>query len=170
MIKQLLQRLPNAEQLQQHPLIRRFGGNIQHSPIWHLNRRSAAKGVAAGIFIAFLPLPFRTVPLIALCLLFKANFVVAMACTWLLNFVIMGPIFYFAFQLGVLLLGWQERYSDFQWDISEMLNQLTWIWQPLLLGSVILGLLAAAFSFYITQIVWYQRTMRRWQRRNQLDN
>lgn len=166
MLNHLLQRLPNAEQLKQHPLILRFDGNIQHSPIWHLNRRSAAKGMAAGMFIAFLPLPFRTAPLIALCLLFKANFVIAIACTWLLNFVVMGPVFYFAFQLGVLLLGWQEKYSDFQWQISEMLNQLAWIWQPLMLGSVVLGLLAAVFSFYITQVVWYQRTMQRWNRRN----
>lgn len=166
MLKKLLQHIPTAEQLKQHPLILRFGGDIQHSPIWHLNRRSAAKGMAAGVFVSFLPLPFRTAPLIVLCLFFKANFVIALACTWLLNFVIMGPIFYFAFQLGVLLLGWQHRYSDFQWQIGEMLNQLAWIWQPLLLGSVILGLIAAFFSFYITQIVWYQRTMRRWRRRN----
>lgn len=167
MIKSLLQRLPSADELKEHKIIKRLGADAQHSPLWQMNHRSASNGMAAGVFMAFLPIPLRTIPLIFLCIWMKANFVIALACTWLLNFVVMGPIYYFAFQLGVLTLGWQDKYQDFVWDVNEMLGQLAWIWQPLLLGSAILGLLAALFSYYITRIVWYQRTMKRWHRRHQ---
>jgi uncharacterized protein len=158
---------PSKEKLRQHPLITRFGNNIQHSPIWYTNRRSVTRGMSIGMFFAFLPLPFRTAPLIVSCISTGGNLPIAVACTWLLNFFVMGPVFYLSFKIGLWMLKQSEDDLQFDWDVSLLTDQLGIIWQPLFLGSLIFASIAALLSYFLTDWFWRFRTARRWKRRNQ---
>ena len=60
-LKALLQRyLPEQRYLREHRHLRFFGPYLRQASLWRLNRHSAARGVAIGLFVAFIPLPVHT--------------------------------------------------------------------------------------------------------------
>lgn len=157
--------IPDADTLRQHPMLLRFGQRVQHSPIWHLSRRSASRGMLIGMFFAFLPLPFRTVPVVFLCIGARANLPLAIGCTWLVNPLVMGPVFYMAYKVGAALLDIPVYNDDIVFDAQWMADRLADIWEPLVLGSLVCASAVAAASYTLTDLLWRRHTLRRWRNR-----
>lgn len=127
---------------------------LQDHRLWGIRRRTVVPAVAIGFFVAFLPTPGHTLMGALLALLFRVNVPVAALATWISNPVTMAPMYYFAYQLGSALLDTPVR--DFQFDMSWdwVTHTFVTIWQPMLLGCVILGTAAAILGYVVLDLLW----------------
>lgn len=165
MKKRFIERfIPDAEVLKQHPMLQRLG-RLQNSAIWHINRRSASRGSLIGMFFAFMPIPFRTIPVVLLCASSRANLPIAIGCTWIVNPLVMGPVFYGNYKMGAALLNIPLYDDNIVFSSEWLADRLTEIWLPLALGSLICATAAAAIAYTTVDLLWRRHTLRRWHNR-----
>ena len=80
----------------------------------------------------------------------------------------MGPIFYFNYVIGTYLLGQQpdeNLHFELSWD--WMMNMLGDLWQPLYLGSAVVGITLGIVSFLIIRLLWRQQVIKNWKLRKE---
>lgn len=122
--------------------------------LWGASRRSVVPAFALGLFVAFLPTPGHTLLGILLALALRINIPVAAITTWVSNPATMVPMYYFAYRLGVSLLNVEERPFAFEASIDWLTHTFVTIWQPLLLGCLILGSAAALLGYAVLSVIW----------------
>ena len=130
-------------------------GDLIHDPnLWVIRRRNVVPAFALGLFVAYLPFPghMLTAALIALAL--RVNIPVAVLSTWVSNPLTMGPMFYLAFSVGQYLLGQEPRDFEFEMSFAWLFERFGYIWQPLILGSVLLGAILALIGFVALDLLW----------------
>lgn len=152
-------RMPSQEALRQHKALRLFGDRLLDPDYWFCNRHSAAVAVAAGLFAAWLPLPLHTLVAIALALLMRGYLPLAIAMVWVNNPLTIAPMFYMAYQLGLLLLGHPE--VEFSAGFSLEQEALA-VALPLLTGCLLLGLISAALGWLLTRLGWRWKVQLAW--------
>ncbi len=148
----------------------------QHQSLWHINRRSVAKGVAIGLWVSFLPIPFQMLWAALLAFWFRANLPIAIILTWITNPFTFVPINFFIYQIGSWILnennnaaaipsmpGWHWKslgvsaHEFFIWFLS--LGKTYLVGLPIIaFGSAVLGYLAVQVTWRI--IVYRQRRER----------
>lgn len=156
--------LPDHETVRNHKHLRRFAPLLKHPNLWHLNRRSVAGGVAAGMFGGLIPGPFQILTAAILAIMFRVNLPVAVATTLLSNPFTWPAIIVVAYGIGAFITG--DKPTDlqpfrFDWvagDWSRLLPQL-WEWligmgESFLLGLLILALILAAAGYAAVQLGW----------------
>ena len=129
--------------------------HLLHDPnLWGIRRRSVVPAFALGLFVAFLPFPghMLTAALIALAL--RVNIPVAVVSTWVTNPVTMGPIYYFAYGLGSSLLRREPSPFEFELSFDWLIDGFVLIWQPLLLGCILLGALSSLVGYVALDLLW----------------
>ncbi|HIE40152.1 MAG TPA: DUF2062 domain-containing protein [Thiomicrorhabdus sp.] len=146
-----------------------FLGKWLHNPsIWHLHRYSVSKAFLIGLFWMAIPIPSQMV-FAALCaIFFRANLPLSVILVWISNPLTMGPIFYFNYVIGTYLLGQQpdeNLHFELSWD--WMMNTLGDLWQPLYLGSVIVGITLGIVSFLVIRLLWRQQVVNNWKLRKE---
>lgn len=155
-----------------------FLGPRLHDPsLWHLNRRSAAGGLALGMFCAFIPLPMQMVIAAAGAFLFRVNILIAVPTVWISNPVTMPPIFYFCYLLGSYMLNTPHSLVEFNLSWQWVTTTLGDIWQPFLLGCFTVSTLTAIAAFFTVHLLWRlhivshlkQRRLRRLVEKRRLD-
>lgn len=125
--------------------------------LWSIRRKTVVPATSLGLFVAFLPAPglFLIAALAALTL--RVNIPVAVLASLANNPLTMGPIYYLAYRIGAELLSIPERaapaFSGAP-SIDWMQNTFMTIWQPLLLGSVLAGAIAALIGYVLLDLVW----------------
>ena len=67
----------------------------------------------------------------------KVNLPLSVALVWVSNPITMGPMFYFAYKLGALLLGEETTVDDFNWSFGWFMDNTTRIGYPFLLGCLV---------------------------------
>jgi uncharacterized protein (DUF2062 family) len=145
----------------------KFLGNLIHQPnLWHLNRRSVSRAMLVGLFCAFLPIPFQMVVAALGAIAIRANVAISVALVWITNPLTMPAIFYFTYRVGLVLIGNrrplpQGSELSFAWVMQE-LNR---IWEPLLLGSVVCGIVVSLAGFTIMRLYWRWHIIRHWRTR-----
>jgi uncharacterized protein (DUF2062 family) len=127
---------------------------LQDHRLWAIRRRTVVPAFAIGVFIAFLPTPGHTLMGVLLALAFRVNIPVAALATWVSNPVTMGPMYYFAYRLGRYLLGTPLQEFQFEMSWDWVTHTFLTIWQPMLLGCFILGVLAAVTSYITLDLFW----------------
>ncbi len=145
----------------------RVFGKLLHSPnLWHMNRRSIAGAVANGLFMAFMPVPFQMILAAGSAIVFNVNLPLSVALVWITNPITMGPMFYGAFRVGNWLLDGKPG-APFKIELSYdwMMTGLAHIWEPLLLGSVVCGAIAALTGYVIIRIYWRAHVIGEWKKR-----
>lgn len=144
----------------------RFLGRWLHDPnLWHLNRRSVAKAVFIGFSVSFLPLPVHTMLASALAIGARANLPVSLAAVWLSNPVTIPAQFYLSYKLGARLLRQPPVHFDFQLSLHWLSTEFAQVWQPLLLGCLVNGLVAGAIGAALVRLVWRWQVVLRWHAR-----
>jgi uncharacterized protein (DUF2062 family) len=154
--------LPEPHRIRDHRHLRHFGDLLHDPNIWHLNRRSAAGGIAIGLFCSFIPLPVHMIVAAALAILFRVNLPLAVVLTWITNPLTFAPIFYFAYQVGSWLLSKPVQNIAFELSFHWLQEIFVHIWQPLLLGCVILATLSALTGYIATSLLWRILLLRKW--------
>ncbi len=162
--------MPDHETMREHPHLRKFGQRLTEPRLWHLNRRSVSGGVALGLFVGFMPILGQIFIAAALAIWLRVNLPIASMAVWVTNPFTVAPIFFYAYKLGAWVLQIPMQHYAFslswEWFSHEFLN----IWQPLLLGSVICGIVAALLGILFVRLIWRLVVIRSWLSRPHKNN
>jgi len=145
---------PDHESIRNHRHLRMFGRLLHDPNLWHMNRRSVSGAFAVGLFWAFIPMPFQMIAAAATAIPARVNLPISVALVWITNPLTMPPIFYFSYLVGTWVLGEQAQPSKFEMSLERIADSFMHIWQPLYLGSVICGLIAAALGYGLMRGLW----------------
>ncbi|HET8711203.1 MAG TPA: DUF2062 domain-containing protein [Spongiibacteraceae bacterium] len=166
MARKLFKRIaPSPEFIKAHPALQRFAHWLHDPNLWHLNRYSVSMAAFIGLFTAFIPLPSQ-MPIAALwAIWWRANFPISVALVWLTNPITAPPAFYATYKFGNLLLQRTPPPLQFEPSLAWFVEQLSQIWQPLLLGSACVGFFFGALGAMTVRIVWRIQVTLRWRAR-----
>ncbi len=171
MPRKLIKRyLPDPRVIKENRYLAFLGHRIHDANLWHLNRRSAATAFFVGIFCAFMPIPFQMVLAATLAVIFRCNLPVSVALVWITNPLTMPAIFYFTYKVGCYILATPIRAIPFEPSYEWLQAELSVIWQPLILGSLITGLIAGALCYLLIRFYWRWSVGRSWRNRQRLRN
>jgi uncharacterized protein (DUF2062 family) len=158
--------MPDQHKLRAHPSLRWLGDHLHNPNLWHLTRKSVSRAFLIGLFCAFLPIPGQMLVAAVLALMLAGNLAVSIGLVWLTNPLTMPPIFYFTYRIGAWLLDTRAREAvAFHWDLASLQSELSAIWWPLLLGSVLTGFVVASLSYFAIQWFWIWHVNRSWRKR-----
>lgn len=106
MPRKFLRRLiPNSTQVRQYKVLHIFGERLFHPALWDLNRRSAAGGIAEGLFCGLIPGPLQMLGAGIVALFVRVNLPLALATTLYTNPITIVPLYLLAYKMGRFLLG-----------------------------------------------------------------
>lgn len=169
MARKLFKRiLPDFHGLRQHEHLRVFGAWLHDPNIWHLNRQSASRAAAVGLFIAFMPIPFQMLAAALFAIMLRVNLPLAVAMVWVTNPLTMPPVFYFCYKLGAWILGSVDQEVTFAWSWEWFRRELAHVWEPFLLGTTVVGLLSAVLGYFGVRALWRWHVVRQWEARRRL--
>lgn len=168
MPKETLKRyIPSPAKLRKIKVLRLLGEWIYEPNLWHINRHSTSLAFFVGLFVAFMPVPSQMVLASLLSIWLRCNLPLAIGLCWVTNPVTMGPIFWFSYQLGALILGDPAQAVQFEVSLEWLTNGLLLIWQPLLLGCLVNGFFFGSLGYFAIQGIWRWRVLQRWEARAQ---
>lgn len=166
MSRKLLKRFaPDAETLRNHPSLRLFQRWLHDPNLWHLNRYSVSTAVFIGFLIAFIPLPIHMAAAALLAIWWRANMPVAVGSVWISNPITIPPQFYLAYKIGARILNQPQYQFAFELSLQWVRNQFALLWQPLLLGCLICGLITGMLGWMAVRILWRLQVTARWRAR-----
>jgi len=144
-------------------------GKWLHDPnIWYLHRHSVAKAFLIGLFWMAIPIPSQMVAAAVTAISLRANLALSVALVWISNPLTMAPIFYFNYEIGTLILGQPTEESiHFELSWQWLTTTLGDLWQPLYLGSVVVGLVLGVVSYLFIHLAWRYHVLKTWQKRKE---
>lgn len=77
---------------------------LARSEILDFERGHLARGLAIGMFWAFLPIPFQMAPAALFCFFARGNLPLALVAVWISNPLTYPAIFYFEYRVGAFVL------------------------------------------------------------------
>ncbi len=174
--------LPNPEKIANLKGLGFLRHRLQDPNLWHLNRRSASGAVFWGLWCAFLPMPFHSIPAVLAALFFRLNLPLCLLLVWVNNPLTLLPIMYFSFFVGSALLhqhGNSQPTPNFQ-DIQQIIANLfhhhvstvhahelhlTAYVEPILLGMLITGFTLGCVGYLAMNWLWQYRVKQAWRKR-----
>ncbi len=163
--KTLKQWLPSPARIREFQSLHMLGDWIYQSNLWHINRYSASMAFFTGLFVAFLPLPGQMVIAAIMAVLLRCNLPLSVALVWISNPVTMPAIFYMAYRVGALLIDVPVQVVEFELSWSWLNARLDLIWRPLLVGSLLSGVLFGSLGYFVVNLLWRWRVSRQWRKR-----
>lgn len=158
---------PTPAQLRDHPQLRRIAHLLHDAALWSLNRRTVSGGVGLGLFIAFIPVPLQMIVAAIVAVTVRVNLPLAVAMVWVTNPLTVPPLYWAAYEIGAWLLGQPGPRFDSPPGLSWFLEAIGQIWQPLMLGLLVLGLAAGTIGYLGVRLLWRAHVLRSWNRRRQ---
>lgn len=166
MPKKFIQRfMPDHELIKRQKALKIFGSVLYNPNLWCLNRRSASGAFALGLFMAFVPLPSQMIMSAGLAIMLSVNLPLSVALVWVSNPVTMPIMFYFCYKVGawVMSVPSQQFHFELSWDF--LLNQMSTIGPPFLLGCLICGITCSLIGYFGIRGLWRYSVVRSWQQR-----
>jgi uncharacterized protein (DUF2062 family) len=158
---------PSADTIKKQKSLN-FLGKALHSPVlWHLNRRSVSLAFAIGLFMMWVPFPPQMLFAALTAIFFRANVPISIALVWITNPITIPPMFYFAYWLGNKLLSREVENFNFELNWEWFTTGLLQVWQPLLFGSLILGIISSILGYVSIHLLWRYNIKRRWEERRE---
>jgi uncharacterized protein (DUF2062 family) len=170
--------MPNADKVREVKALSMFGDSLFHPALWHLNRRSAAGGVAVGLFCGLIPGPLQMLAAAIVCVLLRVNLPLALVATLYTNPLTIVPLYLLAYQIGGFVLGkYGANEAPVQpphWDWANMWASMDamghWMMSlgaPLALGVFLLACLLSALGYATVRGIWSAYLRRAWHSRRQ---
>jgi|TARA_B100000929_G_scaffold277336_1_gene252688 uncharacterized protein (DUF2062 family) len=163
--------IPHKKSVESNSILKIFAEYLHDPNIWHIHRRSSAGGAAIGVFCAFIPLPIQTLSAAALAIFFRMNLPVSILFSFFTNPITIPFIFFYSYKLGSILLGLEE--SQINNIIPDNTSVIEWfntifinIWEPLLIGCFILGLISSATIYFLIRLMWRFGAIIKWGKRH----
>jgi uncharacterized protein (DUF2062 family) len=139
-----------------------LGKPLLHPCLWHLNRHTAARGVAIGMFCGLIPGPFQMLGSAIACIVARANLPLALVTTLYTNPLTIVPLYLVAFTIGCFVTGSDARFvmppekgaqSLLEWSVALM-HWLAGLGKPLAIGLPVLAALLAVVAYFVVKILW----------------
>lgn len=118
-----------------------------------INRRSVAKGVFIGIFIAFIPMPLQMVAVVALTPFMHFNVPIAILMVWFSNPLTMPFMYYMEYQTGNFLLG-KPPLPDIELSIRWFTDNWDNIILPLYVGTIPYSMIISTVAYLAINWCW----------------
>ncbi len=122
--------------------------------LWGIRRRTVVPAFAIGLFVSFLPLPGHALMAILLALTLRVNIPIAAVTTFVCNPVTIGPMYILAYRLGFHLLGLEPQPFEFEMSIAWVTTSFGNVWQPLILGCLLLGSALSLTGYIALDLLW----------------
>jgi uncharacterized protein (DUF2062 family) len=176
MRKRIRKALPDHESIRGNRWLAPFENTLLHPRLWHLNRRSAAGAVAAGMFCGLIPGPLQMLGAAICAVVFRVNLPLALLTTIYTNPFTIVPLYVVAFALGQWVLPGQGKSfvpppewgneSFFVW-VRALTDWMLGLGTPLALGLVLLATGLALAGYFMVRLAWRFYLVRAWHRRRQ---
>jgi uncharacterized protein (DUF2062 family) len=163
-MKRWLKRItPDRHILEAHWCLKHFTSVLMDRGCWTFHRHSVTRAFALGLFIAFIPptplLPVHLIACTFLGMYFRLNLPVMFATVFVSN-----PFTWFPQIAGSLWVGAKLMGLDLMPVLHAVNHQSFWtdisgLWEPLLLGALVLGLCTATLGFILAQVAWRARVI-----------
>lgn len=163
--KRLRRWLPSPARVRSMQSLQVLGEWIYQTNLWHINRYSASMAMFTGLFVAFLPIPGQMLLAAVLAVLLRCNLPLSVALVWITNPVTMPAIFYIAYRVGALLIDVNAPVESFEMSLAWLQSRMEVIWRPLLVGSVLCGLLVGSLGYFVVNLLWRMHVMHHWRQR-----
>ncbi|MDQ3445441.1 MAG: DUF2062 domain-containing protein [Pseudomonadota bacterium] len=167
--------MPNVDKVREVKGLSMFGDTLFHPALWHLNRRSAAGGVAVGLFCGLIPGPLQMLAAAIVCIFLRVNVPLALVTTLYTNPITIVPLYLIAYEIGGLTLGARglakpPALPDWQWTnmLGSMEAMSRWMMSlgtPLALGLLLLASMLAGLGYLTVRGIWSVYLRRAWQAR-----
>lgn len=164
--------MPSVDKVREMKVFGVFGDTLFHPALWHLNRRSAAGGVATGLFCGLIPGPLQMIGAGIAALIFRVNLPVALLTTLYTNPLTIVPLYLVAYKIGTLVMGAAgnkepEPPPDWVWSQPGASVEAFGEWAlglgaPLALGVFLLACLLAAAGYVVVRVLWNIHLRRTW--------
>ena len=146
-----------------------LGAHLHAPENWHFGRRAVAGGVGLGFFLAFVPLPMHMLLAVPAALICRTNLPITVAAVWLVNPLTIAPMFILALKVGGLVTRHEVQFSQLHFDahwvtVGTLFAQL---WQPLVVGCLLCGLVAGALGNFSVRWLWRLHLLYRLRQRRQ---
>jgi uncharacterized protein (DUF2062 family) len=139
-----------------------FRNTLLHPRLWHINRHSAAGGVAVGLFCGLIPGPFQMLGAAICAVVFRINLPIALITTLYTNPFTIVPLYILAYGIGRLFFGAAApfvpppefaAYALGDW-LRELVAWLGRLGMPLAVGLLLLASVLAALGYLGMRIAW----------------
>ncbi len=165
--KTLKQWLPTPSKVRKIEALHVLGDWIYQTNLWHINRYSAAMAFFVGVFVAFLPIPGQMLVAAVLAVLLRCNLPMSVALVWITNPLTMPALFYISYRVGALLIDVPVQVAEFEMSVAWISARIGMLWKPLLVGSLLCGLLFGSLGYTAVSLVWRYHVAGKWRRRAQ---
>lgn len=165
MLRRLLKKnLPQPQTIKSHKSLKWLAPILHHPYLWHINRHTIARGFAAGLFVAFIPLPVQMLAAAWLAFMIRGNLLIAVLATWISNPITFVPINYIIYRIGRIFTTNDTLYPA-KVELSEQIQN----WQTLfihftdwfanlgttyLIGLLLTSIIAAVIGYLGVNLVW----------------
>ncbi|MDQ3215004.1 MAG: DUF2062 domain-containing protein [Pseudomonadota bacterium] len=167
--------MPNVDKVREVKALSMFGDTLFHPALWHLNRRSAAGGVAVGLFCGLIPGPLQMLGSAIACVVFRVNLPLALVTTFYTNPITIVPLYLIAYEIGGFTLGARALVRPPalpEWDWTHLMHSMEamgrWalgLGAPLGLGLLLLATFLAALGYVTVRGLWSVYLRRAWHAR-----
>ena len=173
-LREWIERLkPSVQKITRHPWVVRYVPALSDPDLWHLNRRSTARGVAVGLLCGLIPGPVQVAGAIGLSLLWRANFPLAAITTLYTNPFTIVPLYIVAYEYGRLFFpgaphavaALPPSFSDAASYVPALAAWMAELGKPLVLGIVLLAFTHAAAGFVAVRVAWRCHVVAMWRKR-----
>lgn len=131
-----------------------FDHLLHDTRLWGIRRRNVVPAFALGLFIAFLPMPGHMLIAALTALALRINIPIAALTTFASNPLTVGPMFFLAYRVGLRILSLQPQPFNFELSLVWFSERFVVIWQPLLLGCLLLGAVSALVGYVVLDLLW----------------
>lgn len=152
---------PQRRTLEKIWCLKPFATVVVDRGCWAFRRTRVIRGFSLGLLVAFVP-PTPFLPLhLTLCalfgMLFRVNIPVMVATVFVSNPLTWFPQIAGSIWVGAKLMGLNLVPVLHGLSHRDLRAQLHQLWQPLLLGALVLGLCAAALGYILAHLAWRAR-------------
>ena len=169
--------LPTNADLQKHRYLQILMSKLRYAHVWRMDRRSVAKGIAMGLLVCFLPLPFQMLLAALLACLCRGNLSMAILMTWVSNPFTFIPINLFICQVGAWILGEGRQFPtkhpalDWTQETAKMFAHDLYLWFTSLgkvyaVGLPVVSIGSALLGYVLVLLSW--RIAINWQRKHKI--
>lgn len=143
--------LPSHEDLARIRWLQPVAHRLTDHALWHATTESLARGVAVGMFWAFV-LPFAQIVFAAAhCVWWRANIPVAAAITFVTNPFTIGGWLYLAYQVGTLIVGPSDTLPGAAAPMDGALGLLQTLGWPTAVGMAIFALGGSSLGYLLVR-------------------
>jgi uncharacterized protein len=143
-----------------------FGERLADPRLWSVQRRGVTGAFAAGLAICFVPLPVHIPLALLVAVLARVNAPVILATVFLVNPFTVVPIYFLAYRLGALVLGYTPHRFRFHLSWDWLQYGLGPLWKPFLVGCALSALICALLGWFALETLWRWRVRKRYRERH----